>query len=374
MSSLTLPIDSKLQKRTFVDSLAQCGLIKYACQDAAIDRGSVVRWRNEDPEFMQAMEMAKLNYIEVMEEEADRRGRVGWKEPIFDKQGNHIGDKPKHSDVLLIFRLKGLAPDKYADRKQIDSRVTVQLNPFQALAPSERAAELKRLQDISTRCLPGSMVPQGNTIAPATTPTTTTTQDSYIYEPTAPAPAQPGQATATAPAPAPAPATPTPTPTPTHTHTPGQATPARQPIESGAGTRGIDSRGTAFFINRPDPQIPEKISEKVENGPFLDPRIHDSETKKTSENSPKLPGTHRRFFDPEIEKWYADAPEVLPEQVEVVVREPVPPPPDPMEIAENPQPLNVTALPASKRASIRSHTNRARSNGMMPGMEVVVEK
>ena len=56
--------------------------------------------------------------IESAEAELHRRGVDGWEEPVFDIKGNHCGDKRRFSDACLIFMLKSLKPEVFADKPQ----------------------------------------------------------------------------------------------------------------------------------------------------------------------------------------------------------------------------------------------------------------
>jgi hypothetical protein len=56
--------------------------------------------------------------IESAEAELHRRGVDGWDEPVFDIKGNHCGNKRRFSDACLIFMLKSLKPDVFADKPQ----------------------------------------------------------------------------------------------------------------------------------------------------------------------------------------------------------------------------------------------------------------
>ncbi|MDG1301118.1 MAG: hypothetical protein P8R37_05970 [Opitutae bacterium] len=56
--------------------------------------------------------------IESAEAELHRRGVDGWDEPVFDIKGNHCGDKRRFSDACLIFMLKSLKPEVFADKPQ----------------------------------------------------------------------------------------------------------------------------------------------------------------------------------------------------------------------------------------------------------------
>ena len=56
--------------------------------------------------------------IESAEAELHRRGVDGWEEPVFDIKGNHCGNKRRYSDACLIFMLKSLKPDVFAEKPQ----------------------------------------------------------------------------------------------------------------------------------------------------------------------------------------------------------------------------------------------------------------
>lgn len=103
----------------FLDAYARLGVIGRAAEEAGIDRRTVYRWKEEDAEFAELFESAKEAYVEALEEEADRRGRIGWKEPVGWYRGKAGGKVRRHSDALLMFRLKALAPDKYRERVHV---------------------------------------------------------------------------------------------------------------------------------------------------------------------------------------------------------------------------------------------------------------
>jgi hypothetical protein len=65
--------------------------------------------------------------IESAEAELHRRGVDGWEEPVFDIKGNHCGNKRRFSDACLIFMLKSLKPEVFAEKPQtlIQNNVSV---------------------------------------------------------------------------------------------------------------------------------------------------------------------------------------------------------------------------------------------------------
>lgn len=87
------------QKQAVLAVLAETGNIRQACIAAGVGRQSYYDWRNNDPEFAAAAELAAQDAADYLEEVARQRA-------IRDKNP---------SDLLLIFLLKGLRPEKYRD-------------------------------------------------------------------------------------------------------------------------------------------------------------------------------------------------------------------------------------------------------------------
>lgn len=103
------------KKVAFLAAFARCGIVSQACRLAEVGRSAHYQWLHDDPEYVKAFEDSKQDAIESLEKEAIRRARKGWLEPIFH-EGAVCGHKRKYSDTLLIFILKGAAPDKYRER------------------------------------------------------------------------------------------------------------------------------------------------------------------------------------------------------------------------------------------------------------------
>ena len=76
------------------------------------------KWVN-DKAFQAAVDRARLMSIDVLEDEATRRAVEGVEEPAGWYKGEPGGMVRRYSDTLLIFRLKGEAPQKYAERVQL---------------------------------------------------------------------------------------------------------------------------------------------------------------------------------------------------------------------------------------------------------------
>ena len=99
---------------------------------AHLSRRAVTKWIAEDPEFSAAVEMAKLDYVERLEIEADRRGTLGITEPIY-QGGEKVGvyktpskkvqeQSENFLDSELVLRLTGF---KDPVDRQYQSKVSI---------------------------------------------------------------------------------------------------------------------------------------------------------------------------------------------------------------------------------------------------------
>jgi len=89
--------------------------VRSACAASGYSRSCVYRWRQEDEAFDKLWRRALFIAGDLLEEEADRRGRDGYDEPVYF-QGEERGAKRKYSDALLLARLKAVRPDDYRER------------------------------------------------------------------------------------------------------------------------------------------------------------------------------------------------------------------------------------------------------------------
>jgi len=70
----------------------------------------------------------KEDAVERAELELIRRGVDGWEEPVFDTRGNLAGYIRKFSDACLIFALKKLKPETFADGPRTILQNNIQVN------------------------------------------------------------------------------------------------------------------------------------------------------------------------------------------------------------------------------------------------------
>lgn len=105
------------KKEDFLTALASCGNVTEACRIADVSRNAMYMWKNEEPDFAEQWKVYLAAGAELLEDEAIRRAREGYDEPVFH-QGAIVGKVRKYSDTLLIFLLKGQMKDKYGDKLQ----------------------------------------------------------------------------------------------------------------------------------------------------------------------------------------------------------------------------------------------------------------
>lgn len=115
MANKPVPHPDHARKVAFLAAFAVNGTVSKSAKDAEICRRSHYDWLQNDEAYARDFAIAKQDFIESLELEADRRARDGVEEPVF-QNGVKVGTKLKYSDTLLIFRLKALDPEKYRER------------------------------------------------------------------------------------------------------------------------------------------------------------------------------------------------------------------------------------------------------------------
>jgi hypothetical protein len=122
-----------LAKRTvvrdemFFMALQRGVTVDVACHEAGYQRSAVYRWRKDDAVFAALWREAQDVAIDLLEEEADRRGRSGYDETTT-VNGEVRTVKHKYSDQLLLQRLRAMRPERYRDRglSKEAQRITVE--------------------------------------------------------------------------------------------------------------------------------------------------------------------------------------------------------------------------------------------------------
>ena len=108
----------KEQQQRYLAAMAKTGTQLAGCRAARCSHNTVARWRAEDAAVLVQEHQAKSNFADELEEEAIRRAWHGTKKPGY--QGKElVGYIQEYSDVLLIFALKAVRPDKYRERVDV---------------------------------------------------------------------------------------------------------------------------------------------------------------------------------------------------------------------------------------------------------------
>ncbi|MBI1213107.1 MAG: terminase [Alphaproteobacteria bacterium] len=119
--------------------------VAAACKAAGYARSRVYAWRHEDAEFAAHWDAACAVASDLLEEEADRRGRDGYDEAVFYR-GEESGTRRKYSDGLLLARLKALKPENYREgMTAATGKLTVIVRDFDAEAALKQLIAEKRL-------------------------------------------------------------------------------------------------------------------------------------------------------------------------------------------------------------------------------------
>ncbi len=102
-------------KKRFLEHYVELCVIGKAAEAAGVCRRTVEKWREQDKQFLADFESAKKSIVEKLEAEAIRRAYAGIDKAVWYK-GEECGIEKEYSDTLLIFLLKGAAPEKYRER------------------------------------------------------------------------------------------------------------------------------------------------------------------------------------------------------------------------------------------------------------------
>ena len=102
------------KKKAFLAAYSETGNITRAAELSKCSRRQHYRWL-ADPAYAKEFAEAEEQAADRLEQEARRRAVEGTQKPVFYK-GEQCGIIREYSDILLIFLLKGIRPEKYKER------------------------------------------------------------------------------------------------------------------------------------------------------------------------------------------------------------------------------------------------------------------
>jgi hypothetical protein len=150
------------KKRAFLIAYCESGSVTHSAEAAGVARCRHYEWLEEDPDYARAFGDVQDRYVEKLEREADRRAVEGVDHPVI-YQGAITDTYKEYSDNLLMFRLKGLKPDKYRDNvhSKVDVSGAVQLNATVTLEGISDD-ELRALEALASRITGAGAAPAGD--------------------------------------------------------------------------------------------------------------------------------------------------------------------------------------------------------------------
>lgn len=150
------------KQKAFLAAYAACGNIAQAARLAKIHRSDHFRWVKQSEKYAQAFTEAQDEAVEQLEAEARRRAFAGIRKPVIYKgelcyrraynpatcKVENVGGPlvlREYSDVLLIFLLKGMRPEKYRDNVNLSGQMSVDIGARLAAGRARLAKEKEQL-------------------------------------------------------------------------------------------------------------------------------------------------------------------------------------------------------------------------------------
>lgn len=135
-------------------ALTATPIIVAACEAAEITRRTLYNWlKSDDEDFKAAYKEARELGINVAEDEAWKRATLGTVEDVYGSLGQNqgtgvVGQRRVKSDTMMIFMLKGAAPETYRERFEHSGPQggPIELN-LSRLSPEELLARHKALAE-----------------------------------------------------------------------------------------------------------------------------------------------------------------------------------------------------------------------------------
>lgn len=146
------------QQNAFLEYYAKCGNIKMTSRRLKLDKKYHYYWLRNDPEYYEKFQQVRQIAIGDMEDEAHRRAMEGFTIPIYQK-GMKVGEMTQFSDNLLMFLLKGAAPERFRDNWKGQEKAEVRSDPDLSKLTTEEIETLHAITvQLRLRSLPEARV------------------------------------------------------------------------------------------------------------------------------------------------------------------------------------------------------------------------
>jgi len=114
----TVVLDNRM-KDLFLEALFKTGKKSVAARAIGISGETLRLHAKKDDAFSSAIDETLLLRAEMMVDRLENEAMEGFTQPIFDKNGNHVGDRPVKETQLRLAMLKRYDPE-YKDRSDIN--------------------------------------------------------------------------------------------------------------------------------------------------------------------------------------------------------------------------------------------------------------
>lgn len=115
----------------FLRELRKRGNVTDAARKAKVDRSTPYRWREAEPAFAAAWDVALEEAIDRMESEAYRRAVEGTEKPLIGRVGKDedgiVTYVTEYSDTLMNTLLKAHRPEKYRERVDVQQHGKIEI-------------------------------------------------------------------------------------------------------------------------------------------------------------------------------------------------------------------------------------------------------
>lgn len=126
---------------TFLNHLAETGRFCESAAAAGTSYETVRRHRKENKLFAEACDEALSVYRDLLAAEIDRRGRLGWDEPVYF-QGRVVGSVRKYDSNLLLAQAKAHLPE-YREKSTVD--INAKVGVLVVGAPAQDGGEWEKM-------------------------------------------------------------------------------------------------------------------------------------------------------------------------------------------------------------------------------------
>jgi hypothetical protein len=119
--ALATTLDKELaQQVAFLEAFSITASVGKAAEAAGIGAVKHYDWLVTNPDYAQLFAQAHEQVADLLEAEAFRRAHDGWLEVVWYK-GEPVGTVRKYDSLLLMFMLKGLRPERFRERFDVQN-------------------------------------------------------------------------------------------------------------------------------------------------------------------------------------------------------------------------------------------------------------